>query len=204
MGKVETARVVGGGVGRIREGFHPRFESGSEETELDAVEKVHSGPRNPRLGNEATCLERGGFIVQMVDDEVEDLRREGGRHRGFHRNGADRRRLCHTLLYAISHSHKRGRPNVSPKLSSGRMETLTLQPEIYSAMETQSQARGRCSDPLNLARDTATYVLAAIRVGTLFQLMSVDRLLIRNVGFCDRQSRFRGTGPRLPKHPSGP
>ena len=63
MGKVETARVTGGGVGRIREGSHPRFESGSGQTELDVVKKVYSGPRNPWLGNEATFLERSRFIV---------------------------------------------------------------------------------------------------------------------------------------------
>ena len=73
MEKVENARVMGGGVGRIREGLHPRFESGSGRTEPDAVEKVYSGPWNPRLGNEATCPERKRVIVQMVDDEVEDF-----------------------------------------------------------------------------------------------------------------------------------
>ena len=93
IGKMESARVASGGVERIREGLHPRFEGGSGQTELDTVEKVYSGPRNPRLGNEANCPERGGFTVQMVDDVVEDLLREEERHRGFHQNGADRRRL---------------------------------------------------------------------------------------------------------------
>ena len=95
MGKVETACVMGRGVGRIRGGSHPRFKSESGRTELDTVEKVYSGARNPRLGNEATGPERRGLIVQMASDEVEDLWREGGRHRGF-------------LLGQSSGSHDRG------------------------------------------------------------------------------------------------
>ena len=38
--EVETARVTSGGVGRIREGFHPRFEDGSAREELDTVDRV--------------------------------------------------------------------------------------------------------------------------------------------------------------------
>ena len=114
--EVETARVMGGGVGRIREGVHPRFESGSGQTELDVVEKVYSGPRNPRLGNEATFPERGGFIVQMVDDEVEDLWREEGRHRGSHRNGADRRSYKFSTHSSPLRFHNRSRINVSQNL----------------------------------------------------------------------------------------
>ena len=44
---------------------------------------MRSDPRNPRLGDKATRSERGRVIVQMVDDEIEDLWREGGRHRSF-------------------------------------------------------------------------------------------------------------------------
>ena len=74
MEKAETAGVMSRGVGRIREGLHPRFESGSVgRTELDIVEKMSSGPWDPRLGDEATCLERSQFIVQMASNEVEDL-----------------------------------------------------------------------------------------------------------------------------------
>ena len=37
---------------------------------------------DPRFGDDATGFERRRFVVQMVDDEVEDLWREGG-HRGL-------------------------------------------------------------------------------------------------------------------------
>jgi hypothetical protein len=80
-GKAENTRVMRGRVGRIRECFHPRLDR-SKRTELDTVEKVYLGPRNPLLGNKATCLERDWFIAEMVNDEVEDLWRKGGQHRG--------------------------------------------------------------------------------------------------------------------------
>ena len=38
--------------------------------------KVYLGPRNPHLGNGAIRPERRRLIVQMVDDELEDLRWE--------------------------------------------------------------------------------------------------------------------------------
>ena len=101
MRKAKTARVTSGRIGRFREGFHPRFESGSGRTELDAVEKVYSGPRNPRLRDKATCPERSRFIVQMADDEVEDLWGEGERHRGFRQDG--RRCLPRCFACALLH-----------------------------------------------------------------------------------------------------
>ena len=82
--KFETAGVMGGRVGGILEGFHPRFEGGSAGlVEADMVEKMSSSPWNPRLGDETTRPERSRFIVQMVRDEVENLWWEGGRHRGI-------------------------------------------------------------------------------------------------------------------------
>ena len=46
---------------------------------------MSSGPRNPRLGDETTRLERSWFVVQMIRDVVEELWMEGGRrrHRGL-------------------------------------------------------------------------------------------------------------------------
>ena len=78
IGKVETARVMGGGAERIRESCHSRFESGSGHNEHDTLEKMYSSLWNPQLGGEAIFPERIQFIVQMVDDEVEDFWLEGG------------------------------------------------------------------------------------------------------------------------------
>ena len=46
--------------------------------ELDAGEEVGSRPMDPRFGDDATGFERRRFVMEMVDDEVEDLWREGG------------------------------------------------------------------------------------------------------------------------------
>lgn len=75
--------MISGRVGRIWKGLHPRLD-GFRSPDEDGSEKVPSGPRDPHFGNEATRFERGRFVVQMVDDEVEDLWRQGGQHRGFH------------------------------------------------------------------------------------------------------------------------
>ena len=45
----ETARVVSGGVGRVREGLLPQLDVGFLGVELDTSEKAFSGPRKPRL-----------------------------------------------------------------------------------------------------------------------------------------------------------
>ena len=74
---------MSGRVGGIQEGFHPRFEGGSGLAEVDTVEMMSLSPRNPRLGDEGTHPERSQFTVQMVDDEVEDLSREGEQYRGL-------------------------------------------------------------------------------------------------------------------------
>ena len=77
------ARVMSRGVGRVREGLHPRSDSGVAPVESDVGEKVFSGPWNPRSGDEATCFECGRVVVQVLDDEVEDLWWEGAQHGGF-------------------------------------------------------------------------------------------------------------------------
>lgn len=45
-----------------------------------------SGTWNPRFGDGATSLERGSFVVEMVDDEVKNLWQEGARHGGLRQN----------------------------------------------------------------------------------------------------------------------
>ena len=44
---------------------------------------MFSASVNPRLCDEATCFEGVPLVLQMVDDEVEDLRWEGAGHVGF-------------------------------------------------------------------------------------------------------------------------
>ena len=51
--------------------------------ELHVGEKVFSRPRNPQFGDEAARFERVWFIVEMVDDEIENFWGEGARHIGF-------------------------------------------------------------------------------------------------------------------------
>ena len=59
----EMARVVGGGVGRIREGLLPQFDVRLRGVEFDASEEVGSRPMNPRFGDDATGFERGRLFV---------------------------------------------------------------------------------------------------------------------------------------------
>jgi hypothetical protein len=59
----ETARVVSGRVGRIREGLLPPFDGGIPGAEFDAGEEVYSRPRDPRFGDDATGFERHWFVV---------------------------------------------------------------------------------------------------------------------------------------------
>ena len=77
--------MVRRGVGRIRERRLPRLEAFGRR-KLDVGEEVLSGTRNPRFGDEAAIPECIRFIVQVVDDVVEDFCRKGGfpfRHRHF-------------------------------------------------------------------------------------------------------------------------
>ena len=49
-------------------------------------EKVFSCSMSQRFGGEATGLESTRLVVEEVDDEIEDLWREGRRHRGLREN----------------------------------------------------------------------------------------------------------------------
>jgi hypothetical protein len=80
----EMACVVSRRAGRIRERLLPQFDVGFRGVEFDASEEVFSCPVNPRLGGDAARFECSGFGVEMVDNRVEDLWREGGRHRRLH------------------------------------------------------------------------------------------------------------------------
>jgi hypothetical protein len=80
---VESESVVGGRVGRIRKRLFPQLDVRCPVMEFDASKEVGSRPMNPGFGDDATRLERRRFVVQVVDDMVEDLWREGGRHRGL-------------------------------------------------------------------------------------------------------------------------
>ena len=55
LAKDENAGVMNGRSGRIWEEFHPLFDR--YRVKLDASKKVTPGPRDQRLGDEATCLE---------------------------------------------------------------------------------------------------------------------------------------------------
>ena len=169
--KVETARVMGGGARRVWEGFHPRIESGSERRlgmERDAIEKVDSCPRNPGLGNEAAFPERSWCIVQVVDDVVEDLWWEEGRHRGFRQNvpvGATANfklqvALPGAPLYAFLSQPRSPRAQTQHQPASSnsrapecyrRMELPTTRPEIYSLRWPFPSTRSYSSLPLRLS-----------------------------------------------------
>jgi hypothetical protein len=79
----ETACVMSGRGGCVRKRLLPQFDMGSRGVKFDASEEVPPCPLHPQLGDEATCFERRPFVTYVVEDEVEDLRREGGRHRGL-------------------------------------------------------------------------------------------------------------------------
>jgi hypothetical protein len=75
--------VVGARVGRIRKRRLPQFDVGCRGMEFDAGKEVSSCPINPRFGDDAIHSKRSRFVMQMVDDEIENLLWEGGRHRGL-------------------------------------------------------------------------------------------------------------------------
>ena len=75
---VEVERVVSGRVGRVRERLLPQLDVRFRGVKFNASEEVDSRPMNPGFGDDAAHLERRRFVVQMVGDEVEDLRQEGG------------------------------------------------------------------------------------------------------------------------------
>jgi hypothetical protein len=59
----ETARVVSGGVGRIRKRLLPLSDVGVRGMEFDASEEVFSCPMNPRFGDDAARLKPGRFAA---------------------------------------------------------------------------------------------------------------------------------------------
>jgi hypothetical protein len=63
--------MMSGRVERVREGYPPPCDVGSYGfRELDAIEQVGSCPTNTGFGYCATCFERLGVVVEMVDDEI--------------------------------------------------------------------------------------------------------------------------------------
>ena len=64
--------MVCGRIDGVRESLLPRIDS-IGTVELYPPEKVFSGARDPRLGNEATLLEGFSFSAQEVDNEVGDF-----------------------------------------------------------------------------------------------------------------------------------
>jgi hypothetical protein len=90
------AHVMSGRGRWVRKCFLPQFDVGSRGVEFDASEEVPSCPLHPQLGDDATRFERRPFVTYVVEDEVEDLRREEGRHRG----------LCQSC-FAVFHYHAR-------------------------------------------------------------------------------------------------
>ena len=59
-------------VRRIREGVVPRLESAGG-IEPDIGENIFSGARNPRFGDETALFECLPFVVQEVEDVIEDF-----------------------------------------------------------------------------------------------------------------------------------
>ena len=82
----EGPSVASGRVRRIRKRLHPRFDGECARVELDTDEEVHSGPRNPRLGDNGARPQCGWLVMKVVDDDVKYLSREGERHRGLCRD----------------------------------------------------------------------------------------------------------------------
>jgi hypothetical protein len=61
----ETASVVSGRAGRIRERLLPQLQvgGGCQEAKFDGGEEVRSCPMNPRFGDDTTRFERRRFVV---------------------------------------------------------------------------------------------------------------------------------------------
>ena len=66
--KGEGTCVASKRVGGIWKGLFPQFDGAFWGTESDVSEKVLSSPRNPRFEDDAECLERSRFILQVIDD----------------------------------------------------------------------------------------------------------------------------------------
>jgi hypothetical protein len=69
----ESARVASGRGGRIRKGLLPPIDRGCWGIEVNTSKEVRSRSLNPRFGDDATRFERRRFIVQMINNVVEDL-----------------------------------------------------------------------------------------------------------------------------------
>jgi hypothetical protein len=81
-----------------------------------ASEEMSSCPLHPRLGDDATRLERRPVVAYVVEDEVEDFRREGGRHRS----------LCQSCLDAVFHHRADPVHGSNPVLSSILQHSCSL------------------------------------------------------------------------------
>jgi hypothetical protein len=112
----EIVRVMSGRGRWVRKCFLPQFDVGSRGVEFDASEEVPSCPLHPQLGDDATRFERRPFVTYVVEDEVEDLRREEGRHRG----------LCQSCLDAVFHRGVDSVRGSNPVLSSILQYSCTL------------------------------------------------------------------------------
>jgi hypothetical protein len=66
----------------IRKGFPPMTEVASG-TETDMAKKELPCLANPGFGNEAARFHRFRVVVQVVDDEIWDILRNGRQHLGF-------------------------------------------------------------------------------------------------------------------------
>ena len=68
----QGVRVVRRGIGGIQEGFLPRFEV-FWGREIDIGEKMLSDARDPWFGDDAAIPQRLWFVMQEVDDVIEDF-----------------------------------------------------------------------------------------------------------------------------------
>lgn len=85
--KRQRTNVVCGRIGGIRENVPPCLEI-SVIPERDLGEKVLSGARSPRFGDEAALFEGFWLVMKEVDNAVPQFRWEARvRHRGFGQEG---------------------------------------------------------------------------------------------------------------------
>jgi hypothetical protein len=59
----ESARIVSGRGGRVREHLLPQLDVGFRGIEFGASEEVYSRPPDPGFGSNATSFERPRFVV---------------------------------------------------------------------------------------------------------------------------------------------
>ena len=112
--KGHSACAVSKRVGRIWKGLFPQLDGAFWGMESDASEKMLSGPRNPRFGGDAASFESSQLIVQVIDDDIEQLRWKGARHRGLHprfRRALPRQWSCLASLQAPKSQTKHSEEN---------------------------------------------------------------------------------------------